>query len=260
MAQVKVKKLKKGQLPISVMVLTKNEELNLPGCLKSLAFAGQVVVVDSQSTDKTRFVAKAGGAEVFNRPWPGYAQQRNFALSKCRFEWVLSVDADERVAPDLREFIVRLFEQGPQFRGYQVPEVNLYFGKWLRWGGVYPSSHMVLFSKIGQNYEAKAGIHEGVHLPEAGLAGGHLIHHAYPEIELALEKLNPYTDLECSGRWDMGKRAGLYGLVFRPLRVFVSKYIFKAGFLDGVQGLLYCVLASYYTFIFHAKLWERASK
>src|SRR5262245_41002255 len=129
--------LKKNQkLPVSVIVLTKNEEANLGGCLDSLKWAAQVVVVDSQSTDKTVKIARAKKAQVFINPWPGYTAQRNFALSKCRQPWVLSVDADERVAPDLQRGIRELLASGPQRAGYRVREVNEYFGRWLRFGGI----------------------------------------------------------------------------------------------------------------------------
>jgi glycosyltransferase involved in cell wall biosynthesis len=117
--------LKKTQkLPVSVIVLTKNEEANLGGCLDSLKWAAQVVVVDSQSTDRTVKIARTKGAQVWINPWPGYTAQRNFALSKCRQPWVLSVDADERVAPDLQQGIRDLLAAGPRRAGYRVREVN----------------------------------------------------------------------------------------------------------------------------------------
>jgi (heptosyl)LPS beta-1,4-glucosyltransferase len=175
------------KVPLSVIVLTKNEEANLPDCLKSLDWAAQLIVVDSQSTDRTLELAKKYGAETYNRPWPGYTAQRNFALSKCRQPWVLSVDADERVAPDLRAAIETTIRETPDRDGYRVPEVNNYFGRWLRHGGIYPGEHMVFYRREGAKYESgRADVHEGVQVSNPGRLNGHLIHFAYPSIELAL--------------------------------------------------------------------------
>jgi glycosyltransferase involved in cell wall biosynthesis len=254
MAMAKIKKL-----PVSAVVLTKNEEKNLAGCLESLRWAAQVVVVDSQSTDKTVALAKKMGADVFVRPWPGYTAQRNFALSKCRQPWVLSVDADERVAPDLKAAIEALLTAGPDRQGYRVPEINNYFGRWLRRGGIYPGEHMVFFRRQGARYESgKADVHEGVQVDNPGLLSGHLIHHAYPSIELALDKLNSYTTAEAKGR--QGDGVSIYGLLWRPWERFLKNYVIKLGFLDGVQGLLYCTLTGYYTFVFNLKIWEHQAK
>jgi glycosyltransferase involved in cell wall biosynthesis len=243
--------------PLSVIVLTKDEEKNLPGCLQSLRFADQVVVVDSQSSDRTVAIARQAGASVFARPWPGFTAQRNFAISKCRHQWVLSVDADERISGRLAREIGLILEQGPTCEGYRIPEVNNYFGRWLRWGGIYPSDHLILFDRRLARYSsASADVHEGVQLQKTGFLRGHLIHHAYPSIELALEKLNRYTDLEARGRHGQGQRAGVYDLAWRPLERFLKNYIFKAGFLDGPQGLLYCALTAYYSFATNLKIWE----
>jgi glycosyltransferase involved in cell wall biosynthesis len=250
------------KLPVSVVVLTKDEEHNLPGCLESLAWAAQVVVVDSRSTDRTLAIAKKFGADTYMRPWPGYTAQRNFALSKCRQPWVLSVDADERVAPDLQEAIRALLSGPPgaaEHSGYRVPEVNEYFGRWLRHGGIYPGEHMVFFRREGAVYQSgKADVHEGVQVSDPGRLKGHLIHHAYPGLELALDKLNGYTSTEALGRRADGM--SLYGLLWRPLERFLKNYVAKMGFLDGVQGLLYCYLTAYYTFVFNLKIWEHQAK
>lgn len=259
MAKVRVvkKKAKAGKLPVSVIVLTQDEARNLPGCLASLSWAAQVVVVDSGSTDKSVAIARAAGAEVHVNPWPGYTAQRNFALAKCRQPWVLSVDADERVAEDLRQAIIATLAQGPRFDGYDVPEVNEYFGRWLRHAGIYPGPHMVFYRRKGARYQSgEADVHEGVRVAAKGRLAGHLVHHAYPDITLALDKLNGYTSVEARGRLAKGARVGAYGLLWRPFERFVKNYLFKGGFMDGAQGLLYCTLTGYYTFVFNLKIWE----
>ncbi len=245
------------KLPVSVIVLTHEEAGNLPGCLASLTWAKQVVVVDSGSRDRTVAIARAVKADVFVRPWPGYTAQRNFALSKCRQPWVLSVDADERVASDLRLAIGTVLSQKSPLEGYDVPEVNEYFGRWLRYGGIYPGPHMVFYRRQGARYQSgEADVHEGVRVQSQGRLAGHLVHHAYPDVTLALDKLNGYTGVEARGRLDKDAASGMYGLLWRPFERFIKNYLFKGGFLDGAQGLLYCSLTGYYTFIFNLKIWE----
>jgi len=246
-------------LPVSVIILTKNEASNLPGCLASLGWASQRVVVDSGSTDGTAEIARRLGAEVYVNPWPGFTAQRNFALARCRQPWVLSVDADERVAPDLEEGLRVLLEGTPRYAGYRVREVNEYMGRWLRYGGIYPGEHMIFFRREGASYSSgNADVHEGVQVKRPGRLRGHLVHHAYPDLELALEKLNSYTSVEAAGRLRIGaKKVGWGDLLVRGPHTFLKNYLWKGGFRDGVQGLLYCVLTGYYTYFFHLKIWEQ---
>lgn len=252
------KKRLPAMLPVSVIILTKDEERNLPGCLASLTWAAQVLVVDSGSSDATVAVARRGGAQVLVNPWPGFTAQRNFALGKCTQPWVLSVDADERVGADLVEGIRELLAGGPGRRGYRVREVNDYFGRWLRHGGIYPGEHMIFFRREGARYvSGNADVHEGVQVADPGRLRGHLVHHAYPSLELALDKLNSYTTVEAQGRLKAGGQAGWDDLLVRGPHRLLKNYLWKKGFLDGVQGLLYCYLTGYYTFCFHLKIWEQ---
>ena len=249
------------KLPVSVIVLTRDEEKNLPGCLASLAWAAEVVVVDSGSRDRTVALARRAGARVFIHPWPGFTAQRNYALARCRQPWVLSIDADERVAPDLREAIAAELAAGGPKAGYRVPEVNNYFGRWLRYGGIYPGEHLIFFRRQGVRYSSgEADVHEGVQVPDPGRLQGHLVHHAYPDLELALSKLNAYTSVEAQGRLDKGAGESWRGILFKPWERFLKNYFLKRGFLDGPQGLLYCFLTGYYTFLFHLKIWEHGLK
>lgn len=251
--------MKESKAGLSVIVLTKNEEANLPGCLESLKFARQVVVVDCQSRDRTAALARRAGADVFVRPWPGFTAQRNFALSKCRHDWVLSVDADERISAPLAAEITALLA-GPESsrsEGYQIPEVNNYFGRWLRRGGIYPGEHLILFRRrLGRYSSGSADVHEGVRLKRVGRLKGHLIHFAYPEVSLAIAKLNHYTDLEARGKLAAGARVRGWKMAWSPLERFIKSYFFKLGFLDGVQGFIYCMQLAYYSFLIQAKVWE----
>ncbi len=253
------KRMKKA--PLSVIVLTKDEEANLPGCLASLDFAAEVVVVDSESKDRTRALARAAGAKVFNRPWPGFTAQRNFAVAQCKEPWVLSVDADERISRPLAREISELLAGQPACDGYRIAEVNDFYGRWLRHGGIYPGTHLILYRRELGAYRAGGGdVHEGVSVPKQGVLKGHLIHHAYPSLELALDKLNRYTDLEAAGKAKAGKGRGAYYLWVKPLRTFLDNYLRKRGFLDGPQGLLYAFQTGYYSFATAIKIWESQEK
>jgi hypothetical protein len=147
---------------------------------------------------------------------------------------------------------------GPRRAGYRVREANEYFGCWLRFGGIYPGEHMVFYRRQGAKYvSGNADVHEGVQVKDPGRVRGHLVHHAYPSIELALDKLNGYTSIEAQGRLKKGVASHWYGLLWRPWERFFKNYVLKQGFRDGVQGFLYCYLTGYYTFMFNLKIWER---
>src|ERR1700677_57196 len=131
-----------GSVPVSVTLITRNEEKSLPGCLASLAFASEVVVVDAESTDRTAELAVAAGAQVYVRPWPGFPAQRNFSLAQCSHDWILSIDADERVSLTLACEIAALLAGAPAGSAYRIPELNRYFARWLKHRGVYPGYHI----------------------------------------------------------------------------------------------------------------------
>jgi len=246
-----------GSVHLSVTVIAREASATLAGCLSSVAFAHDVVVVDAQSQDATVEIARAAGARVFVRAWPGFVEQRNFALDQCRNHWVLKLDADERVSEELALELARLLEAEPRLPGYNVSELNLYFGRWLRHGGIYPGHHLRIFDRRVTRYGGGvADVHEDVHVEKAGLLAGHVLHLAYPSFNLALTKLNTYSSLEAEGRFCAGERADFVKMLRRPLGRFFSNYVLKSGFLDGVQGLLYCALTSLYAFAITVKLWE----
>jgi glycosyltransferase involved in cell wall biosynthesis len=249
--------LRPGSVPISVTIITKNEAANIAECIASVSFAAQVVVVDAESTDGTADIARDMGATVYVRPWPGFTQQRNLSVSLCDYDWILSVDADERVTQELAMAIAVVMRENPRFDAFRVPELNNYFGRWLRYGGIYPGHHVSLFDRRKGMYQSgAANVHEDVHFKVTGLLEGHMLHYAYPSFNLALKKLNVYTDLEAQGRFDKGVHASAYGLLWRPLERFVKNFVFKRGFLDGMEGFLYAFLCALYAFSTAVKLRE----
>ena len=158
---------------------------------------------------------------------------------------------------DLAHAIARAMREGPSFDAYRVPELNNYFGRWLRHGGIYPGHHVSLFDRRKGVYEAGvANVHEDLHFKVTGRLEGHMLHYAYPSFSLALEKLNRYTDLEASGRFEKGIQATASGIFWRPFERFVKNYVFKKGFRDGMEGFLYCLLCALYAFVLQLKLRE----
>jgi glycosyltransferase involved in cell wall biosynthesis len=247
----------KGSVPVSVAIITKDEEARLPACLASLAFAAEVVVVDAQSSDRTAEIAAAAGAKVHVRPWPGYTAQRNFSLTQCAHDWVLCVDADVRVSLALATEIGELLQAGPDRSAYRLAEVNRYFGRWLMHGGIYPGHHIRLFNRHKHAFETgPSDVHEDIRCADSGALKGHLLHLAYPSFRLALGKLNHYTDLEARGRAKKRRGPRLVELMRRPLSRFLSNYFLKGGFRDGFQGFLYCCLTALYAFTTTVKVWE----
>jgi hypothetical protein len=194
--------------------------------------------------------------------WQGFTEQRNFALQLCKNPWVLSVDSDEVVTPELAQEVQGVLQLplATTPRAYQIPERVRFFSRWLRHGGIYPGHHVTFFQRRHGFYgHGAANVHEGVQVDGPyGRLNGFKLHHAYPSFRLALRKLNRYTTLEAQGRWDHGSRPSLYGLLWRPIERFIKNYFFKLGFLDGIEGFLYCYLTAHYSFVIHVKLYERA--
>lgn len=243
---------------LSVIVLTQDSASTLDACLRSVAFADEVLVVDSGSQDRSLAIARAHGARIKRQPWLGYTEQRNAALAFCRHTWVLSVDSDEEISPELAQEIQATLHSDSPHTGYRIPERVRFFKRWLRYGGTYPGEHLILFRRRGARYgHGPANVHEGIQIQgSVGHLRGFKLHHAYPDFGRTLRKINRYTSLEAQGRWQRGQRASLYGVLWRPFERFFKNYVLKAGFLDGWEGFLYCYLTAHYSFITHIKLYE----
>ena len=241
---------------LTVAVITWNEEERLRPCLESAAWADEIVVVDSASTDKTVEVAREFTDRIWVRPWPGFAAQKNFALEQASLPWVLSLDADERVTPDLRREIERvLLNDGPA-DGYTIPRKNLFWGAWVRHGRLYPDRQLRLFRK-GRGRFVEHAVHESVSVDGLVERLEHpLIHESYRSLEEFGLRSNRYSTLAATEWITLGRRVGVGDLVLRPLGRFVSMYLLNRGFLDGWRGLLLAMLYAHYVFLRTAKVWE----
>lgn len=244
--------------PLTAMIITKDEEQRLPACLESVSFCDDVLVVDAGSTDATRAIAEAAGARVIvNAPWPGFAAQRNFGFEAARHDWVLFLDADERVSPELREEILALRAGGMRQDGYRVARVAHYLGRWVRATDWYPDWQLRLFDRR-KGRCGDALVHESVRVRgSVGSLRGELLHLPYRDIADHLRTIDEYTTLWSQQAFDSGRRTSTAELLLTPAFALFRNYVLRSGMLLGRTGLTISLLNSYYTFLKFAKLRER---
>ncbi len=246
--------------PVSVIVITRNEERNIEACLRSVAWAGEVVVVDAESVDGTREIAERLGAKVFCRPWEGFAAAKTFAVAQTANAWILWLDADERVTEELASEIVTLVHAAPPESAFAVARRAYFLGRWIRHCGWYPGYVVRLFRKEKARFAAPR-VHE--HLTVDGPAGRlrhDLLHYTDETLYHYLKKLNRYTTLAAGDRAEQGKKFRLSDLLVRPPLTFLRMYLLRLGFLDGRHGLVLSLHSAAYVFVKYAKLWERQSR
>lgn len=241
---------------LSVVIITLNEEERLRACLDSVAWAEEIVVVDAESHDKTVQIAREFTDRVVVRPWPGFAEQKNFALGLATGDWLLSLDADEQVSTVLGEEIRGMLRNDGACAGYAVPRRNMFLGQWIRHGGLYPDWQVRYFRRGHGRFVAR-DVHESVSVDgSVGRLRGHLVHTSYRDVTDFFERANRYSTLAAEELRRGGGRTRARELVFRPLGRFFGMYALQGGFLDGRKGLLLAALYAYYVFMRTAKLWE----
>jgi glycosyltransferase involved in cell wall biosynthesis len=252
------------RMTLSVCIITLNEEANIARTLKSVKdIAGEIIVVDSGSTDATAGIAQSFGAKVFVEPWKGFARQKNSALEKAGCDWILSLDADEEVSLELAGSIQALLQsaQPPRFAGYTMNRRNLYFGRWIKRSGYYPDPKLRLVKRGAAEFELR-DVHEDMKMQgDLGHLKGDLVHHAYPTLESFVEHANRYSSLG-AGMLVRERKVGfsVVNIVLRPMVRFLWSYIFRGGFLDGREGLLVLMTHAAYVSWKYAKAWEMSRK
>ena len=248
-------------MTLSVVIITLNEEANLARTLASVAWADEIVVVDSGSTDRTREVAESFHGKFFGEPWKGFAAQKNSALEKVNGDWILSLDADEEVDPALAEEIRTVLAAKPSVAGFQIPRKNFFLGRWIRHGGFYPDPKLRLFRRGAGVFEDRL-VHEDLKLDGATASlKNNLLHHAYPTLESYIEHMNRYSSL--GAEMAVSKRArgfSFLDIVIRPRLTFLYNYFLRLGFLDGREGLLLHLYHEQYVSWKYAKAWELSSR
>lgn len=244
--------------PLSVILITRDEEANIRDCLASVAFAREIVVVDSGSTDATVALARAAGARVLVTPdWPGFGPQKNRALALATEPWVLSIDADERVSPQLREEILAVLAKdedgGPE--AWSVPRRSSFCGQDMLHSGWYPDRVARLFRRGAARFSDDL-VHE--RLITRGTAGQlrcDLLHATYPDLESMLEKMNRYSSASAESMYRQGQRSSLGGALLRGWWAFVRTYLLRSGWRDGRLGLVLALSIAEGTYYKYLKLW-----
>jgi glycosyltransferase involved in cell wall biosynthesis len=246
-----------GAMKISAVIITNNEEARLEGALKSLhGIASEIVVVDCHSTDATVKVARKYTDKVFERGWTSFADQKNFANSKAAFPWILSLDADERVSPELRQELLKLEEIEPECSGFSIPRLVYYLRRWIRHSGWYPDRKIRLFRKNKARWEGEY-VHERLVVDgRIEKLKGPIHHFTYRNIAEHLVRINKFSDLGAQKLYAHKKKCRWYHLLCLPFFRFVRAYVWKRGFLDGFAGLVISVLTGYAVFVRYAKLRE----
>ena len=242
---------------LGCVIITKNEEANIHDCLASVAWISERVVVDAESTDRTVELARAAGARVLVRPWPGFGPQKNYAMDEASAEWILMVDADERIPQPLQAEIgsrIDAWRPGDP-EAYEIPRRNYFYGAWVRHAGVYPDYQIRLVRKGSARYN-DVPVHENLVVQgPVGRLIHPMDHFTERRIRDHFRKFGLYTTLAAQEKGRTVCRVSAIDLIFRPLVVFTKSYLLKQGFRDGVRGLIVSGFASMYTFVKYAKLW-----
>jgi glycosyltransferase involved in cell wall biosynthesis len=252
------------RVTLSVVLITQNEERNLPRTLESVMplvrdGRGEIIVVDSGSTDRTVEIAQAYGAKIFVEPWKGFAAQKNSAMEKASMDWVLQLDADEALEPDLGTEIEAALKERSAMTGFWIPRKNFFLGRWIQHGGFYPDPKIRLIRRgAGQFQEHGAHPTIKVNGPTGGLSHA-LLHDAYPTLRGYIDHMNSYSSM--GAEVAVAKGHGTFSfanIVIRPLLTFIYNYFFRLGFVDGREGLLLHLYHSAYVSWKYAKAWELA--
>jgi glycosyltransferase involved in cell wall biosynthesis len=249
-------------MKITATIITLNEESNIQAALESVAWADEVVVVDANSTDRTREIAASLGAKVVTNAWPGFGLQKQFAVEQATHEWIFSLDSDERVSDELKESIARLREQ-PESQladGYRIPRRSYYQGRWIRGGGWYPDRQLRLFRKNRGNWKSRQ-IHESVEMKDGArveVLKGDLLHYSVNDAAHHHRMIGErYAPLAAQQMFDSGRRTSVIGVVVAGPAAFIRSLVLKGGFRDGFAGFTIARFASHHAFLKHLMLWEK---
>jgi glycosyltransferase involved in cell wall biosynthesis len=241
---------------LSVTLITRNEAANLEEALASVAWADEIVVVDSCSTDDTAAIARRFTDRVVVRDWPGYIAQKNHAASLATHDWILSLDADERVTPALAGEIRQLLAGEPGDAAYRIPRVTWHLGRWVRTTDWYPEYQTRLYDRRAARWTGRY-VHEAVAVDgRTGQLRGEIQHFPYRDIADHLETIDRYTTLAARQMNEDGRRVRLFDVAAHPPLAFLRNYVAKGGIRDGGAGFVISALNSYYVFLKFAKLWE----
>ena len=232
---------------LSACIITYNEADRIEACLRSVSFCDEVIVVDSHSTDATRQIAGSLGARVIERDWPGYRSQKQYAVDAAANDWVLCLDADERVSAALRVEIEAVRDRGfAAYAGWSVPRITDYFGRFLRHGNAYPDRLVRLFDRRRGGWIGEE-VHENTRVTgRIGRFHGHLEHYSYRSLTDHHNRMARYANLMAQALYARGKRCGVLKILVNPQWRFLRGYCIRLGFLDGWRGLVFALVEANY--------------
>ena len=241
-------------MSLSIIIITKNEENQIQDCLESARFADEIILVDSGSTDQTLDIAKSYVTQIIETEWKGFSGTKNIALEAATGDWIFWLDADERIPTELQNEICEIMQNGTH-EGYYVARKAIFLGRWIRHCGWFPGYVIRLFKAKGAQFSDDQ-VHESVEIDgPTSHFNTPLIHYTDLSIEHYLLKFNHYTTLGARQLFESNRMFHLTDLIGRPMFSFIKMYVLKLGFLDGIQGLILCVLSACYVFTKYAKLW-----
>jgi glycosyltransferase involved in cell wall biosynthesis len=246
-------------MKITATVITFNEEQNIAAALETLGWADEIIVVDSQSTDRTAEIARQFTDRVYVRPWPGYSDQKNFAAAQAKNDWIFSLDADERVSAELARELEAL-KRGPEpdAAAFQMPRRAFYLGRWIKHSGWYPDYKVRLYDRKRARWAGQL-VHESLEVEgEVSRLRGEILHYTATTASDHHLRIDRYTTLAAREMYHRGKRASLGSLLVSPTAAFLRSYFLKLGFMDGMAGLAIARFAAHYVFLRNLKLWEMA--
>jgi glycosyltransferase involved in cell wall biosynthesis len=241
---------------LSVTVITKNEATKLGDALESVTWADELIVVDAESSDETVPIARQFTDRVIVRRWPGYVEQKNFAASVASHEWILSLDADERVTPALGTEIQDVLAGNPAHVAYRIPRVTWHLGRWIRTTDWYPDYQLRLYDRRAALWAGRY-VHEYVAVNgSTGQLTSELQHIPYRDVADHLDTIDTYTTYAARQMYESGRRAGFLQQIIHPPLAFLRNYLLRGGIRDGVPGFIISSMNAYYVFLKFAKLWE----
>jgi len=246
-------------LPLSVVIVTKNEEHNIEDALKSAADAREIVVVDAFSDDRTFEICRKYTDKIFQHQWEGFANQKQKAVDYAGEEWILLLDSDERITPELMAEMRRAIISG-DCNGYYIPRENYFIGRWIKHGGWWPDYTLRLFRKKKGRLEIRE-VHEKVTVEgNTAYLKNPLKHYTYRSISDFVLRADKYSTLAARELIKHSGNTGLFSVTIKPIATFIKMYFIRRGFLDGSHGLILALLYSYYTFLKYVKVWESKYK
>jgi len=248
---------------ISVIIITQNEEKNIRDCLESVKWADEIIVVDAKSSDGTVSICREFTDNIFEREWPGFAAQKQFALDQAKHFWVLSIDADERVTSELQQDIRKiLVEEENQHDGYYIPRLSYFLGKKIKHSGWYPGYQLRLF-KREKTRVSQSRVHEGFLVDgKIGYLLNNLLHFTHPSVEESLKRMNRYSSLEALDRFERKKKKKVrwYHFLLHPFSAFMRQFFVHQGYRDGIQGFILALISGTVKMALYMKLWELQRK